>query len=117
MGEMSQDLILLMAGEAYLRRTIDNIYIEWLGLSPKRVDWLPFAKARNAPFVIFADLSNPLRTAQRLEAFALTPGEWRTMLNRVLFIGFGFFERLGVLVHQAHPFDLLLEETEGAATA
>ena len=39
------------------------------------------------------------------------------MLKSGLLVGLGFFERIRVLALEAYPFDLLLEEAEGAAAA
>ena len=39
------------------------------------------------------------------------------MFDGALLVSLGFLERLGVLLFEPHPFDLLLEETEGAAAS
>ena len=67
--------------------------------------------------MISHDLRNPLRSFQLFERFSLAPGKRRAVFDGVLLVSLGFLERLWVLLFEPYPFDLLLEETEGAAAS
>ena len=67
--------------------------------------------------MIVANLLNALGPRELVQRLALAPGEGGAMLDSVFFVKLGVLERVGMLLHKPHPFDLLLEETECAAAA
>ena len=74
-------------------------------------------QARHALGMVVADLLDALRLRELDQRFPLAPGEGGTVLDSIFFVKLCVVIGIGMLFHQPHPFDLLLEKAKGAAAA
>jgi len=109
--------MLLMASQAcFGRSAIDivqidrSVWSQWVALKPR-------LRSLETLLMFVSYLFLPLRLLELGERFSVAPGEGGAVLDRILLILFGLFERLWVSLTQAHPLDLLLKKTKCAATA
>lgn len=103
-----------MTGETDLGLPVKLVDVERLVVGPKWISSPVCGRARKPAAVVDADRRDAFRSGQFLERFALAPGKGGAVLEGGLLVALCFVEGFGMLFHQSHPFDLLLEEAESA---